>query len=92
MAPAVALSIQGILALLSAAPQAIALFSQAKQWFNELFKAGLITADQQNLLNAHVDQTLAMFRATGTIPPEFQVQPDPNISSIGSIQRGLPPK
>lgn len=73
----VALSIQGILAALSAAPQAIALFNQAKQWFTELFKAGLITAEQQNFLNAHVDSILALFRALGTIPPEFTVQPDP---------------
>ena len=77
MPAAVGLSIQGILAVLSAAPQAIALVAQAKQWFAELFKAGLITADAQNLLNAHVDATLVMFRAIGTIPPEFTVQPDP---------------
>lgn len=75
MPAAVALAIQGIMALVAAMPQIEAVAQEAKKFFAGLFKAGLITADVQNALNNHVDSIQALWKAG--VPAEFQVQPDP---------------
>jgi len=77
MQAALSLAIQGVLALLAATPQIVAVGAAAKNYFTGLFNAGLISNDLQNALHARVDADLALFKAGFTPPPEFQVQPDP---------------
>lgn len=82
--PALILQIINILGLTSsvlgasvnAAPQLTKLYEQARGLFDMMFRGGLITVEQQNALrswaDAHEEAVLA-----GNIPPEWQVEPDP---------------
>lgn len=76
MPAAIALAIQGLLALLNAAPQVEAIATRVRDMFRQMAQAGLITAEVQNALDARVEADLALFR-NGVVPPEYQVQPDP---------------
>lgn len=76
MIAALPLVIQGITAVISAAPQIEAAVESAKNYITSLFEQGLITVDQQNAVHAHVD-AVAVAVASGTPLPEWVVAPDP---------------
>lgn len=77
MAPAILAAIQGVMALVAAMPQIEAVGASAKAYFTALFEGKLISKEVQDALNAQVDSILALFKLGVTLPPEFQVQPDP---------------
>lgn len=70
-----ALIVSGITAALNAAPAVTQLVGQTKDYISALFRAGVITAEQQNRLHAHCD---AHMHATlrGEKPPELVIDPD----------------
>lgn len=75
--PALALLIlQGLQAAIAAAPQIKSIIENGKALFQSLFDAGLITAEQQNKLEAHVDEVCRAALA-GEVPPAWQVEADP---------------
>lgn len=77
MSMALILSILGgFQGIISAAPQVVALVKQAKEFFEGLFKAGLITKEQQLACALQLDAHAAMVQA-GIVPPPWQVEPDP---------------
>jgi hypothetical protein len=55
-------------------PQAIQIVKEAKQTFQAMFNAGLITKEVQQACNDHVDACVNAAN-TGTLPPEFYVEP-----------------
>ncbi len=61
---------------MAAAPQVAEILGKAKDFFAALFTAKLITIEQQNAINAHLDSTWAMIQA-GVIMPAWQVESDP---------------
>jgi hypothetical protein len=61
---------------ISAAPTVEDIAVKAKAFVTSLFKAGVITKDQQDSVHAHVDAYAAALLA-GTPPPEYLVEPDP---------------
>jgi len=75
MPAAVLLALQGIAALISAAPQIESIVTSAKNLIDAMFTAKLITADQQNALKARVDADCAL--ALAGLPVHWQVEPDP---------------
>lgn len=76
-AAGILLIIQGIQAALTAAPQIEALAEEARKWLAALFEAGVITAEVQNQLDAHVTEVVKAV-LEGNPPPEFTVEPDPS--------------
>jgi hypothetical protein len=70
------LIVQGFQAAIAAAPQAIELVKQAKEFFTTLFSKGLITKETQDRVHARMDEWVACL-TSGTVPPEFTVEPDP---------------
>lgn len=76
MGAALPLILQGILAAVQAAPQVAELIKGAKDFITSLTTAKIITADQQNLLHAWVDNQSAL-AASGIVPPSWKVEPDP---------------
>lgn len=75
-AATIQLALQFFQMAISAAPQVVELVTQAKNYFSAMFTAKLITAEQQNLLHAHIDSISAMAKA-GLFPSHWQVEPDP---------------
>jgi len=72
--PPLVFSIIGYIQLaMKAAPEVKAVYDEGKALIDELFKQGLITADQQNALNQWADAHMAA-RLAGQTPPEFDVQ------------------
>lgn len=76
MPAAVLLGIQAFTALMAQAPQVASLLQSAKDFVAAAFTAKLITTEQQNLINDHLDSTWAMIQA-GIVLPHWQVDPDP---------------
>lgn len=70
------LIVQGIQAAIAAAPGVIAVVEKGKDLISALFTAGKITKEQQDALHARIDADAAL-AASGIVPPEFQVEPDP---------------
>ena len=70
----------GIQAAIAAAPQVEGIVTSAIALWKSLFEAGLISADQQNAMNAYI-LGIAGLKATGLLPPAWQVQPDPVAST-----------
>ncbi len=62
---------------IAAAPDVIKAATDAKNFVTQLFLAKLITADQQNLLHAHVDGLAAVFIEGQALPSHWTVEPDP---------------
>lgn len=60
------------------APDVIRFAAQAKQWVDDLFGLGLISAEAQNALHARVT---AMCRATlnGDVPDHWKIEADPEV-------------
>jgi hypothetical protein len=62
---------------LAATPKVIDLARDTKDWVDALFRAGVITAEQQNAVHAYVDAVCdAALR--GEPPPHWSVEPDPS--------------
>lgn len=76
MPPAIPLILAGIQAALAIAPQVEEVVLGAKQLIAGLFKAGVISKDQQDALHAWVDAQAALARL-GIVPPAWTVEPDP---------------
>ena len=75
--PPLVLQVISILGLVTkAAPDIAAIYEKARDWFAMLFKGGLITREQQQDLMAWADAHEKAVLA-GEVPPEFQVEPDP---------------
>lgn len=74
--PPLLLIIQGIQAAITLAPGAIKIVEAAKAMIESLFQAGVISAQEQNALFAHVDALQAAVLA-GEVPPAWRVEPDP---------------
>ena len=68
--------VSAIQLVIAAAPQIGTLVADTKTWISALFGGGVIDAATQNALMAHVDGIAAAV-ASGTVPPEFQVQSNP---------------
>lgn len=68
--------IQLIQAGLAVAPQIGEAAIKAKNFISALFGAGLITAEQQGAIHAHVDKIVVALKA-GEVPPHWQVEADP---------------
>jgi len=68
--------VSAIQLVIAAAPQIGTLVSDTKIWIASLFVGGVIDASTQSALMDHVDAVAAAVSA-GTVPPEFQVQPNP---------------
>jgi hypothetical protein len=66
----------GIQAAIAAAPQIEGIVTSAIALWKSLFEAGLISVEQQNAMNDFV-KGVAGLKATGLLPPAWQVQPDP---------------
>jgi len=64
-------------AVITAAPDIEKAVGAVKDFITNLVSAGVITADQQTALHAHVDSVAAAV-ASGQTPPEFTVEPDPS--------------
>ena len=58
------------------APEAGAIYAEARAVFNRLFNGGLITAAQQQELMDWADNHQAA-TLRGDVPPELTVEPDP---------------
>jgi len=76
--------LQGIEVAIGIAPQVAGIVSSAKDLFNAMFKAGLITVEQQDAAHAYVDAIYGM-RQAGIIPPAWQVEPDPGTNPANVI-------
>lgn len=77
MNPALLLTlVQAIHAAIAAAPQVVEVAEKAKDFIASLFRAELISKDQQDRIHAHVDAVAASL-ASGATPPEFTVEADP---------------
>ena len=74
--PAIPLILSGIQAAITLAPGAIQIVESAKAMIEGLFRAGAISAEDQDRLFAHVDAVAAAALA-GEVPPAWQVQADP---------------
>lgn len=75
--PPIVLGIISILSLVTqATPAAQKIYEEGRKLIDMLFRGGLITVAQQDSLKSWADDhekaTLA-----GVVPPEFQVEPDP---------------
>ena len=75
--PPIVLTILGFVnAAMQYAPELKEIYANARQLFQMWFSGGIITAEQQKQLmdwaNEHEAATLA-----GDVPPELQVEPDP---------------
>lgn len=68
------LIVAGINAALNAAPGVISLVNQTKDYITALFVAGVISAEQQNLLRAHCDDHMSA-TLRGEKPPELVIDP-----------------
>jgi len=88
MPPLIPLIIAGIEAALQAAPQIADVVDKAKALISSLFTAGVITAEQQNTLHAHIDQHAADL-AAGNVPTPWTVEPDPTDTAYAP-QAGSP--
>jgi len=75
-AATLALVLQGLTALVAAAPQVEALVKQVKDLISALFTAKQITKAQQDAMMAQVDAIVALSQA-GIVPSHWAVQPDP---------------
>jgi hypothetical protein len=73
---AILLVVQGIQAILTAAPQVAELVVKAKELIAALFQAKAITKEQQDAIFAHIDGLAALHNA-GIVPLHWQVEPDP---------------
>lgn len=67
---------QGIQALIGAAPEIEKIVAAAKAFIAGLFGAGAITIAEQNALHLQIDTWAAMW-ASGITPPAWTVEPDP---------------
>ena len=76
MPPLIPIVIAGIEAAIQAAPGIIDVVEKGKALIASLFGAGIISADQQNTLHAHIDQHAADV-AAGKEPVSWTVEPDP---------------
>jgi hypothetical protein len=76
MPAVIPLIISAIQAAIAAAPQVAKVVAGAKAWISSLFAGGIITAEQQDALHAHVD-SIAALNATGIRPAAWTVEPDP---------------
>lgn len=77
MTPAtIALIINAFSAAITEAPAIIELADKAKDLFKTLFDKGMISAELQNKIYAHVDQVCADALA-GKTPDGWTVDPDP---------------
>lgn len=77
MSPAAFLVVmEGIQAAIAAAPQVIDVAEKGKALVSSLFSAGVISVDTQNNAHSHIDAIQAAVQA-GTVPPSWQVEPDP---------------
>lgn len=74
---AILLFIQGLQALIAAAPKVAEIIGKAKDLITAMFTATLITKEQQDALHLHVD-SLAALAAAGIILPHWQVEADPD--------------
>lgn len=72
----IALIIQGVQAAIQFAPQAEEIAEKGKALITSLFESGAISVATQNAAHAHIDAIQAAVQA-GTVPPAWQVQPDP---------------
>ena len=70
------LIVQAFQAAIAAAPQAIEIVNQAKEFFVTLFSRGLITKEQQDRVHANIQAWFDCLNS-GITPPEFTVEPDP---------------
>jgi predicted RNA-binding protein associated with RNAse of E/G family len=70
------LVLQGLTALVTAAPQVEALVKQVKDLIAAMFTAKQITKAQQDAMMAQVDAIVSLSQA-GIVPAHWQVQPDP---------------
>lgn len=66
-------AVQGLLLI---APNIEQFAGQVRQWIQDMFTAGLITAETQNLLMARVDEICAAILA-GQELDSWKVDPDP---------------
>lgn len=76
MPAAILAIIQGIMAVVEAAPQIAGIVSSAKNMFSALFQSKLITIELQNSLHAWVDARAALAKQ-GIVPVAWTVEPDP---------------
>lgn len=77
MPPIAILILNGITAAISAAPQVMEIVQKGKELITALTGAGIITAEQQDTLHAHVDAELEKFKSGDTTPPAWLVEKDP---------------
>jgi len=68
-------AIQGIIALISAAPKIEGLVRSGKEFIQQMFSAGLITQAQQEAIWNYADAKTKLIES-GIIPPAWQVEPD----------------
>lgn len=61
---------------ISAAPQVVKLYEQAKTFISALFSAGVITKADQDALHAHID-AIQKAVENGEVPPSWQIEKDP---------------
>ena len=75
-AATLALVIQGLTALVAAAPKIEAIVAQVKTLITALFTTQQITKAQQDAMMAQVDAIVALSQA-GIVPPHWRIDPDP---------------
>lgn len=80
--PPIVLTVLGIVQLaVKAAPEVAKVYAELRKLIAMWFGGGIITIEQQRVLNNwsnnHEAETLA-----GNVPPELQVEPDPIIPSL----------
>lgn len=76
MPPIAILVLNGLTAALTAAPQITELVVKAKDFFASLAGNGLITAEQQDQVDARIDQIVEAAKQ-GRLPASWDVEPDP---------------
>ena len=76
MTAALPVLLQGLLAMIGAAPQIVDLVNKAKDLIAALFSAKLITKEQQDALFLSIDAHCALVNS-GFIGIEFKVEKDP---------------
>lgn len=76
MPPIAIIVLNGLTAALTAAPQVTALAEKAKDFFKSMTGGGLISSEQQDALDARVDQIVES-ALLGKLPPQWSVEPDP---------------
>jgi hypothetical protein len=77
MNPAVIALISALQGLIASAPDIIAFAAKVKLWINDMFSAGLINSEQQQVLHDRVT-AIVKDALNGVVPAHWQIDPDPS--------------